>query len=277
MEKLVYENEHKFDLLEGLPLIFHTDPVKRNFHANWHENLEILTCIEGSGTLLCDSESFDFTVGDVLVINSNQVHCASSEEGVVYHCLIVDNDFCIKSGLDMTKLHFKTKITDALLYAELMQLAELIIGSKTESKIYSKAKICSSLLSVLVSLCRDFNESDFANFSANERVKQAIDYINSNYSSDITLDELAGSVGVCKFHLSREFKKMTGQTVFEYVISFRCKMAKRMIKAGHSVSESAIGVGFDNLSYFSRQFKRFFGILPSQYIKKVKESSNKKI
>ena len=275
MKTLAYETDHKFNLLEGLPLIFHTDPIKSNYYANWHENIEILACFEGSGTLLCDSESYEFTVGDVLVINSNQVHCASSEHGTVYHCFIIENDFCASNGLDMTKLRFRTKISDPTLYEDAISLAELIKACKTDSTFYSKAQICSRLLSLLVSLCRNFTATECAdsNFAGNERVKKALNYINSHYSSTITLDELADFIGVSKFHLSREFKRLTGQTVFEYVISFRCKMARRLIKEGRSVSDSAIHAGFDNLSYFSKQFKRVFGILPSAYLKSLKSNT----
>ena len=276
METLAYENNHKYDLLEGLPLIFHTDPVKRNVYANWHENIEILVCIEGRGTLLCDSENHPFSVGDVLVINSNQVHCASSEEGVTYHCFIIDNDYCEKNGIDMRKLRFRTKITDEGLFKSFIDLAELINKTRYEKRVYSKAEICSLILSALVMLCREFTEASHGDYVANDRVKLAIDYINSNYSSAITLDELASTIGISKFHLSREFKRLTGQTVFEYLISFRCKIAKRLIKSGSSVSESALAVGFDNMSYFSRQFKRFYGVLPSQYMKKVKELNKHK-
>lgn len=276
METLAYETDHKYNMLEGLPLVFHTDPVKRNVYANWHENIEILACIEGEGTLFCDSESHDFTVGDILVINSNQVHRVGSENGVTYHCFIIDNDFCNKYGIDMTKLRFRTRITDKELYKTFIHIAELICGINDENKLYSKAEICSYILLALTMLCRDFTESSVNDYMANDKIKRAIDYINSNYSSDITLDELANFIGFSKFHLSREFKRIMGQTVFEYLISFRCKIAKRMIKGGSSVSESAVAVGFENLSYFSRQFKRFYGTLPSQYMKEVKRLTKNK-
>jgi hypothetical protein len=135
LETLAYETDHKYNMLEGLPLVFHTDPVKRNVYANWHENIEILACIEGEGTLFCDSESHDFTVGDILVINSNQVHRVGSENGVTYHCFIIDNDFCNKYGIDMTKLRFRTKITDEELYKTFIHIAKLICGINADGSI----------------------------------------------------------------------------------------------------------------------------------------------
>jgi AraC-like DNA-binding protein len=107
--------------------------------------------------------------------------------------------------------------------------------------------------------------------SANEKkIRRVIDYINAHFTENITLDLLAKDVGVSKYHLSREFKRTTGKTLFEYVIALRCKMAMQLISKGSSITESAISSGFDNLSYFSRKFNKVFGFLPSKYAKEVK-------
>ena len=52
-------------------------------------------------------------------------------------------------------------------------------------------------------------------------------------------------------------------TVIEYVNILRCKEAKRLISEGQSVSEAAIASGFNNLSYFTRTYKKYVGELPS--------------
>ena len=271
MAKFVYE------VMSGdrqkLPIIFHTDTIKfnnsSNWYANWHENIEILACISGSGILHCDAESYEFSVGDVLVINSNALHSASSTDGVVYHCLIIDNSFCKENGIDMTKLHFKTLIKDPELYSLLLDIADRINKTRAKEELYSAAHVRAGILSVMVTLCRDYllatPQSNEDNVSI--RIKKAVTYINNNYSTDITLDTLASFVGVSKYHLSREFKRLTGRTIFEYIIALRCKLSRRFMKDGMSVSESAISAGFDNLSYFSRKFFEIYGILPSDYMK----------
>ena len=63
--------------------------------------------------------------------------------------------------------------------------------------------------------------------------------------------------------MSRDFKKYTGNTVFEYINISRCKTAATLIASGMSVSAAANECGFENLSYFSRTYKKYMGKLPS--------------
>lgn len=101
-----------------------------------------------------------------------------------------------------------------------------------------------------------------------ESIKKTIDYIRNNYSKKISLDELAKNAAIDKYVLSREFKKFTGQTIVEYINSFRCQKASDYIISGYNISEAAQMCGFDNLSFFTKTFKRHMGILPS----KIKEN-----
>ena len=73
-------------------------------------------------------------------------------------------------------------------------------------------------------------------------------------------------MGISKYYLSREFKSFTGRTIFDTINTFRCADAKHLISKGATVSEAAAACGLENLSYFSRTFKKYVGKLPSQYI-----------
>ena len=96
-----------------------------------------------------------------------------------------------------------------------------------------------------------------------ERIKELIRYIRENLDKDLNLDIIAGQIGISKFYLSREFKKQTGQTLVSHINETRCKEAKRLIESGMSISAAALSCGFENLSYFSRIYKRMIGKLPS--------------
>ena len=95
-------------------------------------------------------------------------------------------------------------------------------------------------------------------------VKSVIEYINANYSREVNLDELASLCGITKFHLAREFRKITGQTILTYTNILRCKKASVLIAEGKTVTEAALDCGFDSLSYFSRTYKKIMGNPPSK-------------
>ena len=99
-------------------------------------------------------------------------------------------------------------------------------------------------------------------------MKKAISYIRQNMAEEITLDGVADHAGISKFHLARQFKAYTGSTVIATVNLIRCTEARRMIEGGRSVSEAAAACGFENLSYFTRSFKKCFSMVPSDCIRR---------
>ena len=101
------------------------------------------------------------------------------------------------------------------------------------------------------------------------RVKNAIRYMRENYDKKIMLDDIAAALYVNKFTLAREFKALTGQTVFEHLRKFRCLCALELIKKGEAVQDAAWRCGFSNMSFFTKTFKQYMGCLPSKYKKET--------
>ena len=75
---------------------------------------------------------------------------------------------------------------------------------------------------------------------------------------------IAAMCGITKYHLAREFKRITGQTVLTYLNALRCKKAQLLLSEGKTVTEAAFESGFESLSYFSRTYKRIMGAPPSR-------------
>ena len=73
--------------------------------------------------------------------------------------------------------------------------------------------------------------------------------------------------------MSKIFKKETGITPKEYLVQKRMKKAKHLLRTrGNTVSDVAAETGYDNLSYFIRQFQRYYGVTPKQYKKQKAEN-----
>ena len=97
-------------------------------------------------------------------------------------------------------------------------------------------------------------------------IEKMVSYINKHYNERITLDDLSANSGISKFHLSREFKKITGFPPNEYIINLRLEHAKRMLdNTSLNVKEIAQSVGIENEAYFSRLFRNRTGISPNTY------------
>ncbi|MEH7276255.1 helix-turn-helix transcriptional regulator [Neobacillus vireti] len=103
-------------------------------------------------------------------------------------------------------------------------------------------------------------------------VEKAENYIEMNFSEDISMEEMAGKLHVHPSHLMRAFKKEKGMTISHYRNLRRIKEAKQLILFSNlSMTDIAIMVGFSNPQYFSKLFKEEEGITPVEYKKKTKK------
>ena len=97
-------------------------------------------------------------------------------------------------------------------------------------------------------------------------IKTIKDYIQSHLDENMTRESLAAIVYLTPDYLSHLFKRETGFSLTNYIIYERIEEAKRLLAGtGLSISDIATRCGFQNISYFSKQFKRFTGVTPREF------------
>jgi AraC-like DNA-binding protein len=102
--------------------------------------------------------------------------------------------------------------------------------------------------------------------SANSYVQKSIEFINSNYSYAITVEDIADYVGVSRSHLFRSFETVLGQSPKEYLTEFRMKQACYLLEHSDlSITAIANSLGFDNSLYFSKTFHKQKGVSPKEF------------
>jgi AraC family transcriptional regulator len=100
-----------------------------------------------------------------------------------------------------------------------------------------------------------------------EKLVRAVEYIQDQLDTDLTVSGIAQAVGMSRDHFTRLFKKSTGQTPCEYVIEARVRKAKELLTTGKfTISEAAFHVGFADQSHLTRHFKRVFGLPPKRLL-----------
>ncbi len=103
-------------------------------------------------------------------------------------------------------------------------------------------------------------------FSNNQIVRSAVEIINREYASNITLEELSNRLHVSKGYLSTLFKEETTISVMQYITLLRMNRAEHLLRhTSMKVNEIADAVGYHDASYFGLQFKKLYGISPFQY------------
>ncbi len=97
-------------------------------------------------------------------------------------------------------------------------------------------------------------------------IKKALEYIDNNFHKDISLDELAGELGISSYYFSKLFKEEKGEGFVEYLTRRRVEEAKALLKSPeHSIKEVGVACGYSDPNYFSRIFKKATGMTPTEY------------
>lgn len=98
------------------------------------------------------------------------------------------------------------------------------------------------------------------------------EYIRDNIGGEISNTEVAANFGYHPFYVSNVLKSAKGQTLRQYIISYRLKLAKSMLECtGKALSEIAEDCGFTDASYFTKTFRQTFGETPKEYRNRFKD------
>lgn len=104
------------------------------------------------------------------------------------------------------------------------------------------------------------------------RVKAALEYIEKHYMEPITLEDIAGELNICKSECCRCFGRVLELSPIEAVVRYRIYKAAAVFDDSEGrkkeIASVAISVGFNNISYFNKMFKKYVGVTPSEYKKR---------
>jgi YesN/AraC family two-component response regulator len=106
--------------------------------------------------------------------------------------------------------------------------------------------------------------------TSKESAHQMMQYIHQNYDKEITLETLATFMHLNKSYVSRTFKEVVGTTYSHYLRRYRIDRAKEWLKnPNHTITDVAQAVGYPDIAYFSRLFRKETGMAPSVFKQKA--------
>ena len=99
-----------------------------------------------------------------------------------------------------------------------------------------------------------------------EAIRIPVEFIRTHYAQEITVAEIALTAHLSVSALERRFKKHLNKTPRRFLVETRLEQARRLlVESEASIADVAFRAGFSDHSYFSQQFRRFFGMLPSEF------------
>lgn len=129
---------------------------------------------------------------------------------------------------------------------------------------------------ILLLVSRQQQESEKTTTSIPEEIEAAVAYFNENYNTKVSVDDYAESLHISTNWFIRNFKLYMKISPAQYILSLRMVNAQSLLEnTEYNIGEIAEIVGYDNPLYFSRVFKKEYGVSPAQYRKNLEESTEK--
>ena len=105
---------------------------------------------------------------------------------------------------------------------------------------------------------------------SNQAVSKVIDYINLHYGEPLSLDMLAERFYVSKYHLSHEFNRQVGTSLYRYIQKKRLMFARQLLAGGERPNQVYAACGFGDYAGFYRAFRAEYGVSPREYVQSVR-------
>lgn len=248
------------------------------FDRHWHEHLQLMHFTKGQALLHCQSGVIEMGAGDVILLNSRELHYAELVGESLDFSFIKVDPRCLEISRaapgnplsTMPKLtRFKNRIVPS--HPILRWLRRILNEHRRQERGFELA-IRGSLQLLYAELLR--HHVDWALSSDEQetychheaRMHSALCWMEANLATPVRIAQLAKKAGLSPEHFSRLFKSFVGTTPREHLIHLRMQRAKDLLLNGTlGIGEVAFSVGFQDSNYFSRQFRQFTGEAPSAY------------
>ncbi|MNI77674.1 Multiple antibiotic resistance protein MarA [compost metagenome] len=157
-----------------------------------------------------------------------------------------------------------------LLLTEYLDLATRLIAVQEQPKFGSDVLALTYLIQILVLVNELYSDTRSAVASLiSPHIQSAMSYIDNHLQLNLSLEQIAGELGLDKYYLSHMFKQQTGGTIYRYVLLKKIALSKQLLSAGTSVSDTCDQCGFNDYANFIRTFKNITGIPPGKYRKQA--------
>lgn len=151
--------------------------------------------------------------------------------------------------------------------AEVTSMARLVTETGGGLASADKLVVASLCDAIVARVVEAIASTEAVSVETNDpRVRAVVAIIHDRFREPLTVDEIAVAAGTSRYHLSRLVKAATGKSPYELLLDVRLAEAARLLRTrAIPVTNAALDAGFTDLSRFTVQFKRVFGVTPSAY------------
>lgn len=257
---------------------YHVDSSHPRYEMayHWHVEYEIIRILTGTLHVTMDEKEFTATPGDIVFVNSGILHSGIPSD-CVYQCIVFDMNAFLKNNPRCSTYIKQIIDHSAFVYhhftpknQQIHQIVWDIFNAMESQKTGYELIVFGELyhfFGVVFSEKLYFSDSpqDRRDYRKIMQLKKVLDYMEANYSSPVTLEQLSASVNMSPKYFCRFFYQMTHRTPIDYLNYQRIEHASyQLATTDASVTEVAYNCGFNDLSYFIKTYKKYKGITPGK-------------
>lgn len=267
-------------------LQYKRDSYLKDVELHHHDFFELYFLMSGDVTYIIESKIYHVMPGDILLISPKELHqlvirpeMSSYERYVLW----VDPQALQRLGGDAELSRcFDTAMGSNLISlhgedrSRVQSLMEAMHRESHQGGFGSEKLMESLLVQLLVTVNRlalrqDTKPRDMPH--SNVAVSRVIDYVNLHYGEALSLDMLAEKFFVSKYHLSHEFNRQVGTSIYRYIQKKRLLIARQLMAQGKRPNEVYSACGFGDYAGFYRAFKAEYGTGPREYALSVRQTN----
>ena len=229
----------------------------------WDERIDfydLTIVLKGELVYTVNDQKYVLKKNDIMLLPPGTLRARQEQSGYIHY---VSFNFSLLPDISLPLENFMPNAASD----DIKKILSLINQEYISTYYHSKEKCTNLLNCILFELLNKFTFN-----SDNSHVNNMLKYIEENITKKLTLQGLSQEIGLTKEYTAYIFKKSKGCTVTEYINERKMLLAKELITYENmSLAELSSHLGYDNYTYFSRLFKRYFKISPSELRYKSKE------
>lgn len=250
--------------------------------VHMHDCIEMVFIYMGAGSCSVDGVHYPVLPGDIYIIPAGATHEYSSDPGLRFYNIMFDRTLFRADEVEIFErfeiLHernrksagMEPKYTFNPAGMEFMlDICRRIEREFVLKKEYFEYNARALFMEFLVYFIRHSDNARGVGALQNQRnLSRIFDYIARRYTEKITLQQLAAVTGNSPDYLGKQFKKLLGMNISDYICRYRVERARYELEnSNDSIAEVAARSGFYDSSYFIKSFQRFCSVTPAQYRK----------
>ena len=252
--------------------LFPPDPETEPRHWVRHDQAFAMMLRPGSiewGSKRCALEKFDYREGDLALCHRHVgewvglMNVSHLQLGISDEALMA----CSDGAYGEVELRPSRKFADPRLSAMVAAVhAEMVAGFPSGRLFLDSVEQAMAITLVTGHAVRHRSVQMYRGGLGSARLRRIKELVDAKMEDDLSLDDMAQSVGLSTAHFARMFRKSTGQTPHQFVLRQRLERAKAMLRAPDArVLDVAVACGFKTQQHFAQVFRDVWGVSPTEY------------